>query len=356
MSNIFRIKELAKDKSILYVEDSKTIQKQIFIFLNKLFKNVYQAYDGYEGFKKYKELIPDIILTDLNMPMMSGLDMIKEIKEIDSSAKVIILSAHGDVDNLSEAVKLGINNFVSKPIDIEKFNSILLKVLESTNFHVDEDSELNFIIDILINNHQSIELLNHYKGIPITNDAIIVKRVNNLIMIKVNQKFANLIIKDKRSLLISSRFSRDILAQYKSRKEDTLIFDDLKYIDKSSKDRKELRVEPGEDFFATGHCKGIKIDIEVFDISSSSIAFRIKNNLKSISINDNIDLSISCQVSMYNDYTIKQSEMIFIKADIFKIDNDKVIATFVLNKANNRIIDKYIKQRGIELINEYKSI
>ena len=82
MENLKVLQEIAKDFTILFAEDSKALQKQVVIFLEKFFKKVYIASDGVEGITQYKEYKPDLILTDLTMPILNGHDMIREIKKI----------------------------------------------------------------------------------------------------------------------------------------------------------------------------------------------------------------------------------------------------------------------------------
>lgn len=76
-----------KEKTILLVEDEKVIRENTASILKVFFKEVYTANDGYEGLDKYEEYLPDILMTDLKMPNMSGLGLIDEIKK--EQAKLI---------------------------------------------------------------------------------------------------------------------------------------------------------------------------------------------------------------------------------------------------------------------------
>ncbi len=106
--------------TLLCVEDNLDARKQIKMMLEDDFKEIYTASDGAEGFELYKDKRPDIILTDINMPNMDGLSMIKEIRKQDKDQQIVIISAFDDRKNLLEAINLGGNGFISKPIDVDK--------------------------------------------------------------------------------------------------------------------------------------------------------------------------------------------------------------------------------------------
>ena len=132
---------MLQDFTLLYVEDDLDTQEYMEFYLSDEVKELYQAYNGEEGIELYKSKKPDIIVTDLNMPKLNGMDMIKKIKSIDSQQIIIITSAFGDVDNLMEALNNGANGFISKPIDIEKFNDKLLEVTASLKDKIDKDRD-----------------------------------------------------------------------------------------------------------------------------------------------------------------------------------------------------------------------
>jgi diguanylate cyclase (GGDEF)-like protein len=116
------------DFSFLYVEDDATAQDMVKLILEDEVSKFYQAYDGVEGIEIYKEKKPDIILTDINMPNMNGLEMAKKIKEIDPKQAIIVISAQDNKNSLKEAIKIGIDDFVSKPLDIDELKIAMQEV------------------------------------------------------------------------------------------------------------------------------------------------------------------------------------------------------------------------------------
>ena len=121
----------SNDVSILFVEDNGTIRVLISEFLNsKQFKNVYIAKDGREGLAKYKKYKPDIILTDLTMPIMSGLEMSKKIKKIDADIPILLITSHFEKEITEAAVDIGIDAYLFKPLTLIRVEKILNKYIE----------------------------------------------------------------------------------------------------------------------------------------------------------------------------------------------------------------------------------
>ena len=117
---------LLNNFTLLYVEDNHDAQDYMKFYLGDEVKEFYQAFDGEEGLKMYHDKKPDIILTDINMPNMNGLDMSVKIKNIDEHQYVIILSAFQDTETLKVAINTGVDGFILKPLDT---SNILLNKL-----------------------------------------------------------------------------------------------------------------------------------------------------------------------------------------------------------------------------------
>jgi len=122
-----------KDFSILYIEDDDGIRDINSSMFKRMFKNVYVASNGEEGYKTYLEKKPNIILTDIKMPKMDGIELSKKIREKDDNVKIIVATAYCDEEYLLEAVELNLERFLIKPLT----NRNLLPALEKaiTKFH-----------------------------------------------------------------------------------------------------------------------------------------------------------------------------------------------------------------------------
>lgn len=125
IAKIESLKTSAKTFAILYVEDEKSIREKMTIFFNKIFDHVDVASNGEEGFEKYIKTKHDIVITDIQMPIMNGLDMISKIRELDEHQEVIVVSAYADTNYLTKCIQLGVTAYVIKPIDFDQIINTL---------------------------------------------------------------------------------------------------------------------------------------------------------------------------------------------------------------------------------------
>jgi len=120
-----------KNITILYVEDDLLVREQTEKILKKLFKKVYVAVDGKEGLELYKEFISniDVVVTDINMPNMNGLDMIKEINNLNKSIPTIVTTAHSDSHNLIKAIDINVDKYITKPIQVKELTVTIVDLV-----------------------------------------------------------------------------------------------------------------------------------------------------------------------------------------------------------------------------------
>ncbi len=122
---------ILKNVTILYAEDEKDLREVTHQILKGFTKKQYVAENGQEGlelFKKYENEI-DLIITDVNMPILNGLDMIKEIKKINLNIPIIVATAFSNKEYLLEAIDIGVDKYVLKPIDIAKLLQVMSQSL-----------------------------------------------------------------------------------------------------------------------------------------------------------------------------------------------------------------------------------
>ncbi len=111
--------------SLLVVEDEESARTFYDRLLRKHLQNLYMAKNGMEGLELFNQHTPDMIITDVSLPMMSGLDMIRMIKERSDDVRVIVVSAYGKKDYLLDAIDLGVNGYLIKPIKKEKLFQVI---------------------------------------------------------------------------------------------------------------------------------------------------------------------------------------------------------------------------------------
>lgn len=111
--------------SILIVDDDKTTTSILNHMLNPYADIIITAHDGFQGLARFKEHSPDIILSDINMPRMNGLEMVEEIRKIDENVKIAIFTDFERRDILLKAIELGVNQFLSKPFASKSFSKTI---------------------------------------------------------------------------------------------------------------------------------------------------------------------------------------------------------------------------------------
>lgn len=110
------LKAVASELKVLYVEDEAFLREGMVKSLQQLFKQVVVAEDGFIGLSHYQKEHFDLVISDISMPNMDGLSMISHIKEINPSARIIVTSAQNDAHKLLSLINLGIDRFLTKPL------------------------------------------------------------------------------------------------------------------------------------------------------------------------------------------------------------------------------------------------
>jgi len=139
-----------KDIKVLYVEDDTVVAKSMMNILEKFFTHLYYAKDGVEGLEYIKSKELDLIITDINMPKLSGLEMISQMKDLGKDIYTIMITAYSDNSTFLESVKLGVKGYIIKPLVVMQF----LETLETA---------VN-----TINSLKQSHILEHYKHIMVS--------------------------------------------------------------------------------------------------------------------------------------------------------------------------------------------
>src|SRR5208283_3793774 len=106
------------DISVLYVEDELPTRDKIARILKREVRSLFLAENGEEGLALFELHRPDIVVTDIKMPAMDGLDMAERIKAICKDVHVILTTAHGEADAFMKSIKVGVDRYLLKPIDV----------------------------------------------------------------------------------------------------------------------------------------------------------------------------------------------------------------------------------------------
>ncbi|AXX91517.1 regulator [Malaciobacter molluscorum LMG 25693] len=174
MNNIDEILSYLKQINLLYVEDDLSAMEEVSYFLQSKVRNLYTVKNGKKALEVFNENEIDIIITDIQMPIMSGLELANEIKKTSPKIPIIITTAFNDSQYLFDAINLGISNYITKPINLK----ILVENLFSVSKTVILERE----------NKEIYNTLSQYKDI-VDERSIISKTDQDGIITYVNKPF-----------------------------------------------------------------------------------------------------------------------------------------------------------------------
>ncbi len=370
MSDLKKLKALTENLTILYVEDSAILLKRMSVFLNNIFKTVHQAVNGKEGLECYQRYKPDIVITDLNMPIMSGHEMIKNLKEMDPDASIIIVSAYSDTENLLESIHLGVIDFVPKPVDSNLLQEVLMKVatkvsqktknIEIVEKEVPKNNE-NLLkkLDIVNKSHVTIEFINHYKGVPIFDNGHIKSIDKDSITVEV-PFFQSLAIKYEGKTVIDSELLDNAIEatlEKVNAYNGTLKLKELKDLSFATNKRKQLTVEPDKHFAAVTKFNDEALDTKVVLLSVDFISLVIDADEVKFMEGDELDLEFNFD-KVVDDQIVKKIK-VTTKGEVYIIDerNAKqktIMILFELESHDKSLLEEYIEKRRLDLIVEFK--
>lgn len=159
-------KTILKNLTILYIEDEDEIRINLEKTLNLLFKSVISVSNAEDALDIFQNEKIDIILSDINLPNKSGIELIKDVRKIDSTIPTILLTAYTDKELLLEAVKLKLINYLTKPIEFDELFKELsngaLEIVNSGKYFLNftDDIKYDAINHILYQDDIEIDLTN----------------------------------------------------------------------------------------------------------------------------------------------------------------------------------------------------
>jgi PAS domain S-box-containing protein len=160
--------------TLLYVEDCQKTREVMSLIFKEYFKEVIIAINGKDGLNKFKNNQIDMLITDIEMPVLSGIDMIKKIRDMKHDVSILVISAHNDVKYLTQSIKCQIEDYIFKPIQRATLQNTLTKVQQKI---VEKKKK-----------QKQLQLLEEYK--EITDESSIISKTNSKgIITYVNDNF-----------------------------------------------------------------------------------------------------------------------------------------------------------------------
>ncbi len=119
-----------ENKELLLVDDEKDIRDVLHLALSDMGYEVFEAENGAEALRIFKEVHPPIVLTDIKMPRMDGIELLQKVKHDNSETEVIMITGHGDMDLAIKSLKYEATEFITKPVNVDALEIALRRVRE----------------------------------------------------------------------------------------------------------------------------------------------------------------------------------------------------------------------------------
>jgi len=174
MITIKDVEKFSKKLHVLYVEDNTQVREETAALFELLFAHVSLVADGIEAFENYNQEKYDIVITDINMPRMNGVELISKIKEINPEQKIVAISAYDEADILINVLRKGVSSFILKPIKLDEILTILYPVCRDADtqnvtealFHElqEEREKLRLLLASLTSHSHTVAVKNEQIG------------------------------------------------------------------------------------------------------------------------------------------------------------------------------------------------
>lgn len=312
--------QYTKKLKLLYVEDNEDSRKTTSLLLQEFFPNMVIAVDGNDGFEKFNTIKDiDIIITDINMPKLNGIDMISKIREKDNDVYIIVLSAYNESDYFIDSIKYGVDSYILKPLDIEQIIAAFQQVIKK---HQLKENSL-----------KNLSLLQQYQNV-VDKGSIVAKTDKRGIITYVNDEFCSLFEYSRDELIGNSH------SLVKSGGTPLEVYQDLW---STIKDKKELWQGIFKNYSKNGKTYYIKSTIQpILDMDGEIIEF--------ISLSDDIT-DIMNPRKQYIDSVkgLNNPQVIYLKiedysllrefysSDIVDIIDDEIFRNIKLFKKDNEL-------------------
>jgi two-component system, OmpR family, response regulator VanR len=131
------MRENLKKFTLLYAEDDKSVQKEMLEYFESYFKEVYLANDGKEALALYEKNKPDVLILDIYMPNINGLELTEYIRKNDYETKIVLITAYSKDTLMLQAINTNVNYYIIKPATLQKIKEMLDKI----SMDLDRNSE-----------------------------------------------------------------------------------------------------------------------------------------------------------------------------------------------------------------------
>jgi len=127
--DLVQLTEQTKKLTAMVVEDEKVTNELLSSTFKNFFSDVTSCFNGEEALAAYEKSAPDVVFVDIVMSGMDGIELSRQIRKLNPTQIIIVISASNDIEKISESIEVGVNSFIQKPIDTKKIIELLTSVV-----------------------------------------------------------------------------------------------------------------------------------------------------------------------------------------------------------------------------------
>ena len=178
MSNVDLVKltEQTKKLTAMVVEDEKVTNELLSSNFKNFFASVESCFNAEEALKAYEKSAPDVVFVDIIMSGMDGIELSRQIREINPAQIIIVISASNDIEKISESIEVGVNSFIQKPIDTKK----IIELLDSVVSMITKKKKIEtktFSISLPLDLYETVN--DNAKAESISKNAVIIRALRS---------------------------------------------------------------------------------------------------------------------------------------------------------------------------------
>ncbi|MGL1957788.1 MAG: EAL domain-containing protein [Colwellia sp.] len=144
MKELENIIKYSTNLKLLYVEDNQNAREATLMIFEEFFQHIIVAVDGEDALEKFDDSF-DLVITDINMPKLNGLAMTKKIRNLNENIPILVLSAYNESGYFLESIKLNVDGYLLKPIDMDQFLTALNKIISKVKLSEESKNYLNLL-------------------------------------------------------------------------------------------------------------------------------------------------------------------------------------------------------------------
>ena len=174
--DLVQLTEQTKKLTAMVVEDEKVTNELLSSTFKNFFSDVTSCFNGEEALKEYESNSPDVVFVDIVMSGMDGIELSRQIRLLNPTQIIIVISASNDIEKISESIEVGVNSFIQKPIDTKKIIELLTSVVSMITKKKKVETK-TFSISLPLDLYETVN--ENAKAESISKNAVIIRALRN---------------------------------------------------------------------------------------------------------------------------------------------------------------------------------